>query len=33
MVQDTQFRQWAAQRLKDYLVKGYSINQKRTSAK
>ncbi len=25
----TQFRQWATQRLKDHLVKGYSINQKR----
>lgn len=25
----TQFRQWATQRLKDYLVHGYSINQKR----
>jgi hypothetical protein len=25
----TQFRQWATQRLKDYLVKGYVINQKR----
>ena len=25
----TQFRQWATQRLKDYLVKGYTINQKR----
>ncbi len=25
----TQFRQWATQRLKDYLVKGYSINQRR----
>ena len=25
----TQFRQWASQRLKDYLVKGYSVNQKR----
>jgi prophage maintenance system killer protein len=25
----TQFRQWATQRLKDYLVQGYSINQKR----
>jgi hypothetical protein len=24
----TQFRQWATQRLKDYLVKGYAINQK-----
>lgn len=27
----TQFRQWATQRLKDYLVKGYAINQKRLS--
>lgn len=25
----TQFRQWATQRLKDYLVKGYVMNQKR----
>lgn len=25
----TQFRQWATQRLKDYLVKGYAINQQR----
>lgn len=25
----TQFRQWATQRLKDHLVKGYSVNQKR----
>jgi death-on-curing family protein len=25
----TQFRQWATQRLKDYLTKGYAINQKR----
>ena len=25
----TQFRQWATTRIKDYLVKGYSINQKR----
>jgi len=25
----TQFRQWATQRLKEYLVKGYTINQKR----
>lgn len=25
----TQFRQWATQRLKDHLVKGYSLNQKR----
>jgi death-on-curing family protein len=28
-VRGTQFRQWATQRLKDYLVKGYAINQKR----
>lgn len=27
--QGTQFRQWATQRLKDYLIKGYTINQKR----
>ena len=27
--QGTQFRQWATQRLKDYLVKGYSINEKK----
>ncbi len=27
--QATIFRQWATQRLKDYLVKGYAINQKR----
>jgi prophage maintenance system killer protein len=25
----TQFRQWATQRLRDFLVKGYAINQKR----
>ena len=25
----TQFRQWATQRLKEYLVKGYAINEKR----
>jgi len=25
----TQFRQWATQRLRDYLVKGYAINEKR----
>jgi death-on-curing family protein len=25
----TQFRQWATQRLKDHLVKGYTVNQKR----
>ncbi len=29
----TQFRQWATQRLKDYLVKGYAINQKRLAEK
>jgi len=28
-VRGTQFRQWASQRLKDYLIKGYSINLKR----
>jgi prophage maintenance system killer protein len=27
--QGTQFRQWATQRLKDYLVQGYAINKKR----
>ncbi len=27
--QGIQFRHWASQRLKDYLVKGYAINQKR----
>ncbi len=27
--QGTQFRQWATQRLRDYLVKGYVINEKR----
>lgn len=25
----TQFRQWATQRLKDYLVKGFNLNEKR----
>lgn len=29
----TQFRQWATQRLKDYLVEGYSVNQKRLAEK
>jgi death-on-curing family protein len=29
----TQFRQWATQRLKDYLVQGYAINEKRLAAK
>jgi hypothetical protein len=31
--QGTQFRQWATQRLKDYLVKGYAINEKRLEQK
>ena len=30
--QGTQFRQWATQRLKDYLVKGYAINEQRLKA-
>ncbi|MCF8039446.1 MAG: type II toxin-antitoxin system death-on-curing family toxin [Desulfohalobiaceae bacterium] len=29
----TQFRQWATKRLKDYLVQGYAINQKRLEQK
>ncbi len=32
-IQGTQFRQWATQRLKDYLVKGYAINEKRLAQK
>ena len=28
-IQGTQFRQWATTRLKDYLVKGHALNQKR----
>jgi hypothetical protein len=28
-----QFRQWATQRLKDYLVQGYAINEKRFTYK
>jgi len=28
-VQGTQFRQWATKRLKNFLVQGYSINEKR----
>lgn len=28
-IRGTQFRQWATQRLKDFLVQGYAINQKR----
>lgn len=30
--QGTQFRQWATQRLRDYLVKGYAINEQRLKA-
>lgn len=29
----TQFRQWATQRLKDYLVQGYAINEQRLTEK
>jgi len=29
----TQFRQWATQRLKDYLITGYAINEKRLAQK
>jgi len=29
----TQFRQWATNRLKDYLIKGYAINEKRLEQK
>ena len=32
-VKATKFRQWATQRLKDYLVKRYAINQKRLEQK
>lgn len=28
-IQGTQFRQWATQRLKDYLIKGHAINTER----
>lgn len=31
--QATKFRQWATQRLKDYLVQGYAINEKRLAQK
>lgn len=31
--QGTHFRQWATQRLKDYLVQGYAINEKRLAQK
>lgn len=29
----TQFRQWATQRLREYLVQGYAINEKRLAQK
>ena len=29
----TQFRQWATKHLKDYLVQGYAINEKRLAEK
>ncbi len=32
-VQATQFRQWTTQRLKEYLVQGYAINEKRLAEK
>lgn len=32
-IRGTQFRQWASNRLKDYLVQGYSINEKRLAQK
>ncbi|WP_420320231.1 RhuM family protein [Flagellimonas sp.] len=32
-IRGTQFRQWANQRLRDYLVKGYALNQKRLAEK
>ena len=31
--QGTEFRQWATQRLKDYLIQGYAINKKRLEEK
>jgi hypothetical protein len=31
--QATRFRQWATQRLKDYLVQGYAINERRLQQK
>jgi death-on-curing family protein len=30
-IRGTQFRQWATKRLKEYMIEGYSINQKRLS--
>jgi len=32
-LQGTKFRQWATKRLKDYLVKGYAVNEKRLEQK
>ena len=32
-MQATKFRQWATQRLKDYLIQGYAINEKRLAQK
>lgn len=32
-IRGVQFRQWATQRLKDYLVQGYAINEKRLTQK
>jgi len=32
-IRGIQFRQWATQRLKDYLVRGYAINEKRLAQK
>lgn len=32
-VRGTQFRQWASNRLKDYLIQGYAINQRRLDQK
>jgi len=32
-IRGTQFRQWATQRLKDYLMQGYAINEKRLAEK
>ncbi|MCC6549764.1 MAG: virulence RhuM family protein [Ignavibacteriaceae bacterium] len=32
-VRGTQFRQWATQRLREYLVSGYAINEKRLAEK
>jgi prophage maintenance system killer protein len=32
-IRGTQFRQWATQRLRDYLIKGYALNEKRLNQK